>query len=318
MKNPDPEIIRWQQGGSYYCHKGYDIFYRRQGQGENLLLLHGYPYSSFEWKFIWDGLADQYNVLAIDLLGMGLSDKPQGYDYSFSDYAECICEMLRYLGIERLHILSHDLGAAVAQELLARQEQQQLPFAIESIAFSNSGLFIDRYRPRFIQRLLSQSPDCMGKIISYLLPRKKIEQSVKALFGKHTQPDNLLMDQLWTLLNFKKGKRISYLLGRLVFEKKWHQDRWIGAMQRTEIPICYICGPADPNSGLHMALQYDKIIPHPKIYLLSHAIGHWPHMEDAGGFMMQYQKFRNETMETHSNFTVFDAAKAFPKTNSLN
>lgn len=296
MKNPqlDPEIAQWYDSGKFYCYKGYDLFYKQEGKGENLLILHGYPYASFEWKYVWDDLAAHYNVLAIDFLGMGFSQKPENYAYSFKDHVAAVNEIANYLNIKDLHILSHDLGVSVAQELLAMDRQYGNAFKIHSVAFCNGGLFMDAYKPRFIQRLLSQSPDFIGKIISRIICKAKIDQSVKSLFGKQTQPDPKLMDQLWTLLNYNGGKRISYLIGRLVFDKVNHQKSWIGAMQQTEIAMCYICGPADPNSGLHMAKRYGELIPNPKIYLLPHGIGHWPHIEDTRNFLGYYRKFRTE------------------------
>jgi len=83
------------------------------------------------------------SVVAPDLIGFGWSDKPRAYDYSIIDQAT-LCEgLLRELGAERVHVLAHDYGDSVAQELLARHEERDsrgTP-ALQSVCFLNGGLF---------------------------------------------------------------------------------------------------------------------------------------------------------------------------------
>ena len=70
-------------------------------------------------------------------------------------------------------------------------------------------------------------------------------------------------------------------------------------MQETTIPMCYICGPYDPNSGMHMAKRYAEIIPNPKVYLLDKYIGHWPQLEDQNNTIKYFYKFINEIEKNH-------------------
>ena len=64
-------------------------------------------------------------------------------------------------------------------------------------------------------------------------------------------------------------------------------------MQSTNILMCYICGPYDPNSGIHMAKRYKEFMPKPKIYILDKNIGHWPQLEDQKAFIAAYLSFAN-------------------------
>ncbi|HEA70365.1 MAG TPA: alpha/beta hydrolase, partial [archaeon] len=229
-----------------------------------------------------------------DYLGMGFSDKPKNHDYSFQEHCEMVNSLIEQWGIKQTHILSHDLGVSIVQELLARDLASQNYFKIQSVVFMNGGLFMDSYKPRMIQRLLSQSPKPIGKLLSKLLTKKKLEKSIKTIFGPNTQPTDQLINQFWDILNYNDGKSIAYLIGRLVFDKLNHQKRWISAMQNTKIPMCFINGPNDPNSGIHMAKRYKELIPNPNVKLLRKGIGHWPQIEDPGGVLSYYQDFRNE------------------------
>lgn len=286
------DVKDWLAGGQFFQVSENRIFYRDQGEGEVILLIHGYPYSSFEWKEVSQVLSKSYRVILIDLLGFGFSDKPEYYPYAYEDYVLHLTLLMQHLAVRSAHVIGHDLGASIAQELVAKHNENDLNFDIKSLAFVNGGLFMDTYRPRLIQRLLSQSPDWCGKLINRLLNRTLIEKSVCKLFGKDSQPTQLVLDQLWYVLNYNQGKNISYRLGRLVFDKYRYQQRWISAMQETKITMCFINGPGDPNSGEHMAKRYEELIPQPKVFRLNYSVGHWPHLESPISFLEAYNSFQ--------------------------
>lgn len=284
-------IKKWFLEGQFFTYKNHKIFYRQEGQGEDLLIIHGYPFGSFEWKNVVSKLSIKYKITIFDLLGMGFSDKPKNHKYSYQEYCEIVNHLVEHLKITKSHILSHDLGVSVAQELISWNLEQNNKFKIMSSAFVNGSLFIDVYRPRFIQRLLSQTPNFIGKIISKIISKKSINKSVISVYGVNTQPTDAFLSQQWEILNYNKGKSITYLIGRLVFEKKKHLKRWVESMQKTEIQMCFICGPSDPNSGIHMANRYAELIKSPKVYLMSDTIGHWPFLEDEKTFLAIYNRF---------------------------
>lgn len=188
---------------------------------------------------------------------------------------------------------------SVVQEMFASPKKNV--FIIRSVAFMNGGLFTDVYKPRLIQRLLSQTPNVIGKFLSKILSRKSVESSLSRVFGPNTQPDSNWLGIFWEVLNFKDGRSIAYLIGRLVFDKIHYQKRWIEAMSDTKIPFCYICGPADPNSGRQMANRFSESYPTKPVYFLSELIGHWPQIESPEEVCATYYQF-NKDLE-HSNET---------------
>jgi pimeloyl-ACP methyl ester carboxylesterase len=288
------EVKNWKDKGNFYQKGNYKTFYFQEGKGDNLLLLHGYPYNSFELNEIIPELTKKYRLTVLDLLGLGFSDKPQNHKYSFESQCEIIDSLLTELGIHETHIFSHDLGVSVVQELLAREKESKNSFKILSSAFMNGGLFIDVYKPRFIQRLLSQTPSFIGKLLTRFISKKAIEKSVLEVFGPNTKPSQEFLDKQWEILNYNQGLQIAHLIGKMVFDKKYYQDRWIKAMQETSIALVYICGPADPNSGLHMAKRYQELIPNPNVILLSKNIGHWPQVEAPKEVLIAYDDFRSK------------------------
>lgn len=287
------DVLKWKLEGNYFNYNKNNIFYLQKGDGLNLLILHGYPFNSFEWKEAITELSISYKVTVFDFLGMGFSDKPKNHKYSFEEYCEIVNALLKELKIYETHILSHDLGVSIAQELIAREDENKNTFKIQSSAFVNGSLFIDAYKPRFIQKILSNSPTIIGKTISKLLTKKMVNNSVKSVFGPFTKPSEDFLELQWEIINYNDGKEITYRIGRLVFEKYKFLNRWVKSMQETSIPMCYICGPFDPNSGEHMAKRYDELIPKPKIYIQNRFIGHWPHIEDVKSFLDSFYNFQS-------------------------
>ncbi len=286
-----PELSNWHSKGNYFEFNTYKIFYIREGNGPVLTIFHGYPYSSFDFEKVWPELIEKFTVVVLDMLGMGFSDKPDDHDYSFNEMADAYTSLFKRLKITSTHILAHDLGNSVVQELLARDEENKNPFEVKSVAFLNGGLFTDVYKPRLIQLLLSKSPKPIGRILSSLMSKKNVSKATSAVFGKETKPSHELLQNFWHILNYNNGKSIAYLIGRLVFAKVKYQQRWIGAMQQTKIPMCFINGPADPNSGEHMAERYKQLIPNSDVKLLDENIGHWPQIEAPQQTLNAYNQF---------------------------
>ena len=92
---------------------GVKLHFVKGGTGEPVVLLHGFPQTWYEWHRIMPALAEKYTVIAPDLRGMGASSKPlSGYDDR--TVAEDIYQLVRHLGLQRISIVGHDVGAPVA------------------------------------------------------------------------------------------------------------------------------------------------------------------------------------------------------------
>ena len=86
------------------------LHYVASGEGEPVLLLHGWPTSSFLWRNVMGPIADGNRVIALDLPGFGLSDKPLDASYSFRYYDRILSGFLDALEIEQIGLAVHDLG----------------------------------------------------------------------------------------------------------------------------------------------------------------------------------------------------------------
>lgn len=268
-------LSRWLAAGSSFDFRGRRIFVRREGSGPPLLLVHGYPTSSWDWHRVWDAFAARYSVVAPDMLGMGFSEKPIDHPYGLVDHADMHEALLRELGIGRVHVLAHDLGVSVVQEMLARRLQgADLP-EIAAVTFLNGGLFAECYRPRLVQRILC-SP--LGGFVGPRIPRKAFESTLRELFGPDTPPEDSLLSSMWDLVGYGDGRRVTHSVGRFILDRVALRDRLVEPLVRRLVPVRLVNGSLDPNSGAHMARRYRELVPEADVVDLPR-IGHWPQLE---------------------------------------
>jgi pimeloyl-ACP methyl ester carboxylesterase len=131
----------------YVTLHGDRVAYRDAGHGEVLLLIHGMAGSSESWKPVFSQLARQYRVIAPDLLGHGLSDKPRT-DYSLGAFAAGLRDLLDELGISAATVVGHSLGGGVAMQSIYQHPE----YCQRLILISSGGLGPD---VGLILRLLS-------------------------------------------------------------------------------------------------------------------------------------------------------------------
>ncbi|MBB3038458.1 alpha/beta fold hydrolase [Hoyosella altamirensis] len=118
---------------SYRVIHGYRRAYRIAGSGPAILLLHGIGDNSSTWTDIIPHLAKSFTVIAPDLLGHGLSDKPRA-DYSIAAYANGMRDLLSVLEIDRVTVIGHSLGGGVAMQFT-----YQYPQLVERLILVGAG-----------------------------------------------------------------------------------------------------------------------------------------------------------------------------------
>src|SRR5918998_6937464 len=112
---------------------GHRVIYRVAGTGPPVVLIHGMVNSSRHWKGVAEVLAEDYTVIAPDLLGHGDSAKPDG-DYSLGAHAAGIRDLLAALGVDRASVVGHSLGGGVAMQFF-----YQFPERCERLILVSSG-----------------------------------------------------------------------------------------------------------------------------------------------------------------------------------
>ncbi|KJU77690.1 alpha/beta hydrolase [Ectopseudomonas oleovorans] len=287
---PGIALDEWRAQSQALHFRGHTIRYWTAGdtQAQPLLLIHGFPSASWDWHRLWAPLAERYRVIACDMLGFGYSAKPRGHAYSLLEQADLQQELLAHIGERRpLHVLAHDYGDSVAQELIARHQEGQLQLA--SCVFLNGGLFPETHHPVRVQKLLLGP---LGPLIGRLFSRRKLAQSFARIFGPHTQASEAELDALWQLVAYNNGPAVMHRLIRYMPERRQQRQRWVTAMQATTLPMRVIDGAFDPISGAHMVARYRELIADADTVLLD-GIGHYPQLEAPAEVLEHYLQFRD-------------------------
>lgn len=284
-------LTNWKNSGEYFDFNGHRIFFRRNFSegGEATLLLHGFPSSSYDYHKVWDTLGERFSLLTYDMIGYGFSDKPADFSYTTFDQADLLRALLGHLQIKTVHILAHDYGNTITQELLARAEEGESNFKISSICMLNGALFPETHRPVLAQKILI-SP--IGFLFAKVIPDKKFGQSLSAIFGPDTKPTKEELADFRTVFKYNGGKNIAHKLIRYMRERQMHRERWVGPLQRTQVPFRFINGLVDPVSGTHLVKRFREVIPDKTDIVELPAIGHYPHFESPDVVANLYREFR--------------------------
>ena len=267
----------WHKSGKYFDYRHLPIFYRQsESEKETLLCLHGFPSASYDYHKIWNDLSAKFSPLAFDMVGYGFSAKPYDFAYTTFGQADVLQALIEFLKIKKLHILAHDYGNTITQELLARAGENRLNFKIETICFLNGALFPETHRPILAQKILI-SP--IGFLFGRFITDAKFKKSLASVFGKNTQPTEAELNDFLQLFKHNDGRRVAHKLIRYMTERAKYRERWVGALEKMTQPFRFINGLADPVSGAHLVRRFREVLPHQKDIIELADIGHFPHFE---------------------------------------
>ncbi len=289
----------WQSQGTSFAYNGHNIFFRDETTEEAgdspdvLVCLHGFPTSSWDWHLLWRTLTRRFRIIAPDMIGFGFSDKPKRYAYSLVDQANLHEALLALLGIESFHILAHDYGDSVAQELLARDATRSSP-RIASCILLNGGIIPDAHRPRFIQNLLAGP---LGSIAVRLLNESTFRRTFSEVFGPDTQPSSSELANYWSIITHQDGQRITRKLLSYMAERRQNYDRWVGAVTKPHVPLRMIDGLLDPVSGGHLVKRFRELAPEADIVELPD-VGHYPQVEAPARVLEAIAEFHDRLAQT--------------------
>ena len=283
------QLSQWRSSGQYLNVDNRQIFYKAEGAGPVLLLIHGYPTASFDWVKLWPALTKKFHCVTLDMLGFGFSSKAPK-KYKIIEQAAVIEALIEHLQITHAHVLSHDYGDTVAQELMARQLDGNLAFHMESLHLLNGGLFPETHQALLIQKLLL-SP--IGGLLIPFLSKNAIRKSMHNIFGPSTPPSEQDINDFWALITENSGHKYMHLLLDYMKQRKQYRERWVGALQNANVPVRLTAGMADPISGAHMVDRYKELVPKADVVEFVD-IGHYPQIESAELVLKSVQKFLKE------------------------
>lgn len=282
-------VTDWDARGQRIAVDGLEVFVldapaTAPETGDPLLVLHGYPTCSFDWRSVIEPVcAAGRRVVLFDFLGFGLSDKPD-VRYSIRGYADTAEAVAKATGLERVVLVTHDLGDSVGGELLARASEGSLELEVSNRIISNGSIYMDLVHLTAGQQMLLAAPDERIDLAAMGIdPGQGFRAGVAGTFARPDEVDAEEMTAQWELASYQDGHQLLARTIRYIEDRLAEERRFTGAIEQHPSPLHIIWGKLDPVAMYAMATRLHEIRDDAPLVTLD-AIGHYPMVEDPDGF----------------------------------
>ncbi|HEX8648898.1 MAG TPA: alpha/beta fold hydrolase [Thermoleophilaceae bacterium] len=270
---------------------GHRVSYRQAGWGPVIVLIHGITGSSDTWLDTIEELAEQYTVVAPDMLGHGESAKPRG-DYSLGAYASGIRDLLAALGHDRATVVGHSLGGGVAMQMA-----YQFPERVERLALVSSGGL-----GREVNILLRAATLPGSELVLPVLTAQGIVNVSNAVagalgrIGMRAGPD---LEEMWTgfcsLCDHEARAAFIHTLRGIVDPGGQRVSATDRLYLAREMPSLIVWGERDPVIPYRHGLRASEAMPGSRLVSFPNA-GHFPHRDNPRRFNRALLDFMDETV----------------------
>jgi pimeloyl-ACP methyl ester carboxylesterase len=223
-------VREWESRGSVVDVDGRSVWVldapaRNGERDEPLLVLHGFPSCSFDWRHVLDALREDRRVVAPDFLGFGLSDKPD-LRYSMRLQADVVEGVARQFGLSSVALLTHDMGDTVGGELLARSLEGTLPFEVTRRVLTNGSIYIGMAHLSTGQELLLSLDDSPTDLVA----ADGFKAGLAGTFSPKCTVGADELDAQWLFAERKGGHRMLPRTIRYIEDRRAEERRFTGAI----------------------------------------------------------------------------------------
>ncbi len=261
---------------------GNSIAYLRTGKGEPLILVHGITTYSFIWRNLIPGLSKNYDVIAIDLLGCGSSDKPLDVSYSLKSHSERLYEMISKLGIDKFHLVCHDVGGGIGQIFAVNYPDKIFDLTvINTVAYD--------FWP--VQPIIAMRTPIIRQLAMATLDIGAFKLIVRrGLYHKERVTDEL-MDYFWEPMKSKEGRKAFLHFAKCLDNNNLMEIE--DDIRKLNLPVLIIRADADVYLGESIALKLHEEIPNSKLLRIETA-GHFIQEDEPEMLVSNILSFINE------------------------
>jgi 2-hydroxymuconate-semialdehyde hydrolase len=246
--------------GTMVSVSGRLLHLREQGEGPPVLLIHGIPTSGLLWTDVAERLAPRARVLAVDLLGYGLSARPAGLAVDVLAQAGYLVELLDALGVERATVVGHDIGGGVAQNLAVRY-----PERVERLGLVNSVCY-DSWPIPEMKAIRAASP--VVGIVPPGLTTEALELGLRRGFH-HSERAEPFLDAF--LEPFSTPEGMAVFLEHVHSLDSRHTEEIAPRLRELRVPAAVVWGREDPFQKAHWGERLAADIPGAELTLVDDA-----------------------------------------------
>jgi pimeloyl-ACP methyl ester carboxylesterase len=252
---------------------GHDVRYRRGGDGEVVLLIHGLAGSSRTWRAVQPTLARTHDVIAPDLLGHGESAKPMG-DYSLGAFASGLRDLLAVLDVQSATVVGHSFGGGVAMQLA--YQHPELCDRLVLVASGGLGREVS-----WLLRLVTLP--AAEHVMPFVFPRMVADRGddLGRLFGR-VGIKLPRIAEMWRSYSSLAGAEDRKAFVRTIRGVIEPGGQTVSALDRlylaSHLPTLIVWGDRDGIIPIDHAYAAHDAIPGSRLVLLE-GVGHFPHVE---------------------------------------
>ncbi|WP_073080437.1 alpha/beta fold hydrolase [Chitinophaga jiangningensis] len=269
---------------------GISIFYREAGDPSKptILLLHGFPSSSHNFRTLIPLLKEDYHILAPDYPGFGFSDMPAlaDFEYTFENYSLYIEKFLALKGVKKTSMYLFDYGAPVGMRIIQRN-----PAILEHLIVQNGNIYAEGLSDilkNYRKNIDENTPASRAEVYkAFELEYTKFEYLHGVSDPAKIAPESYQLDQL--LMNRPGNKEIQY---QLKYDYRFNiaeYPRWQQTLRTISPKVLIVWGQNDPVFLQPGALAFRKDIPDAEIHF--YPTGHFALEEYAGEIGAQILAF---------------------------
>ncbi|MGH9097164.1 MAG: alpha/beta fold hydrolase [Acidimicrobiales bacterium] len=283
---------QWEQRGRRIPLAGHEVFVVDIEAGEAagrepLLIIHGFPTSSFDFHQIVDPLARDRRVVLFDLVGYGLSAKPD-IAYTVDIQAEVAVALTERLGLDRISLLTHDFGDTVGGELLARQQEGRWPVEIVHRVITNGSIYIQMANLSDGQNFLLSLPDARLDDAAPMDPAT-LTASLASICSPSSMVSQEELEGTCELAARSGGLLLLPRTIRYIEERRRNEARFTGAIEEHPSPLHVVWGADDPIAVLPMVDRLQEARSDIGVEILD-GVGHFPMIEAPDRFLAGVQR----------------------------
>ena len=252
---------------------GIEVFYRQAGPPDApvLLLPHGYPCSSFQYRTLIPALADRFHLIAPDFPGFGYSATPTNFDYTFDGYAQFLDRFAARLGLTHYVLYLHDYGSQIGLRLAMAH-----PDRVRALIIQNGDIYADQLGPnydglkRHWESSSAETRRTLEQAVSEAGYRHEFVGGLEETLAARVPPD--LWTLHWALTTPQRSAIMVGLMEGLGENLSWF-PRYQAYLREHRPPTLIAWGPQDGYMPEGAAIAYLRDLPDAELHLL-HA-GHW-------------------------------------------
>jgi pimeloyl-ACP methyl ester carboxylesterase len=281
-------VAAWEGRGAYLQLEGFEVFTldvppAGSEDHEPLLVLHGFPTSSFDFHLVVDELAAHRRVLLLDMVGYGLSEKPD-MAYTLEMQADLAEALVAASGVSTLALLTHDMGDTVGGELLARQAEGRWPVQVTRRVVTNGSVYIEMAHLSDGQSALLALPDARLADGGPQPDADAMSAALSSTFSEASEVDGSELAAAWELIAHRGGQLVLPRTIRYIEQRRRSQARYTGAIESHPSPLGIVWGRDDPIAVAAMAERLQSSSGGSRLRWLD-GTGHYPMIESPDNFL---------------------------------